>query len=76
MSTVNVVEGPVAKNFYFPGLGGAILFGNFNLGCPLDRLSDGPRFSPFCWTGLWHRPKGSDRFVRMDMVRNSEHCGW
>ena len=38
MSTVNVVEGPVAKNFYFPGLGGAILFGNFNLGCPLDRL--------------------------------------
>jgi len=35
MSTVNVVERPVAMNFYpkvFPGLGGAILFGNFNLG--------------------------------------------
>ena len=31
MSTVNVVERPVAMNFYskaFPGLGGAILFGD------------------------------------------------
>jgi len=35
---VNVVERPVAMNFYskaFPGLGGAILFGNFSLGFSL-----------------------------------------
>src|SRR5271170_4078512 len=25
------------------------------------------------WTGLWHRPKWSDRYVRADMVRDSEH---
>jgi len=42
-----LVERPVAMNFYpkaFSGLGGAILFGNFNLGCSRGGFGPHPNF--------------------------------